>query len=432
MPFILVILLNMILFLRPSELITGLEGLPLYAFAILGCIGVSIKSILVQLRTDSLVTRPISYCVIGLLVAVILSHLSHAHIGLALDSVSSFGKVIIYYLLTVGVLDSLPKYRHFVTWILLLIVVIVGLSVLQYYGMINLPALESYREGQEDEEDEVSYITRLCGPGIFNDPNDLCLILCLGIFISLYLFGSTSTRVGRCFWLLPPCFLIFALTLTQSRGGTMAFLAGILAYLGSRFGKRKAIALSVILLPIALVLFSGRQTNITLSGGTGQDRVQIWSEGMALFRQAPLFGLGMGEYAENLVYVAHNTFVHMYTELGFFGGTLFLSIFVCGYRDLLNAGRDPRLVADANMNGLRCMLLGSLTTFLVGFWSLSRGYTIPTYLLFGLLTAFSVNSSSLFHVTPCRVTVDRLKKMILISIGALIFIHVFIRLTIRR
>ena len=81
-------------------------------------------------------------------------------------------------------------------------------------------------------------------------------------------------------------------------------------------------------LPIMFILFGGRQTNINMGGDdTMQERVQLWSEGLDLFREAPVFGIGYREYAEQVGQVAHNSFVHCYAELGFFGGTIFLAAF---------------------------------------------------------------------------------------------------------
>src|SRR5205823_3488992 len=89
------------------------------------------------------------------------------------------------------------------------------------------------------------------------------------------------------------------------------------------------IPLAAVVLPALFALFAGRQTDLSAAGGTGQARIQLWSEGLALFREAPFFGVGQGSYAEHVDQVAHNSFVECYAELGFFGGTLFLGAFFC-------------------------------------------------------------------------------------------------------
>ena len=39
-----------------------------------------------------------------------------------------------------------------------------------------------------------------------------------------------------------------------------------------------------------------------------------------------MFGIGESRFHEEIHKVAHNSYVHAYAEMGFFGGTVFLSI----------------------------------------------------------------------------------------------------------
>ena len=431
MPFFLFILLNVVLFLRPAEIVPQLQGLPLYLCVILGCIAVSFKSLVSQLRSNSLLCQPLSFSVLGLLFAVILSHLSHIRIGMAFDSGFAFWKLVIYYFLAVGVLDSPMAYRRFLRCLILLIVTLVGLALMQYHELIDVAELEVLQQRVFDENGEVSYLGRLCGPGIFHDPNDLSLIIVLGCLICLFSFDVASAGLRRYLWIIPIPYFLYALSLTHSRGGLLTFLAGILTYLVTRFGGRKALTLSLLLAPLGLFLFSGRQTNITLESGTGQDRVQLWSEGMILFWGSPIFGIGMDQYEEHVGHVAHNSFVHTYTELGFIGGTLFLMIFLCGYRDLIAMGRSPKVIANIEVNRLRCFLLASFTAFLFGFWSLSRAYSLPSYLLFSLVAAYVVITARRLNVPTMKITREGLMRCAAMSLGAFLFINLFIRCTVR-
>ena len=130
-------------------------------------------------------------------------------------------------------------------------------------------------------------------------------------------------------WVAPLGMFLYALKLTYSRGGLLTFGAGFLTFIHARFGWKKAILVAGLLLPAVIVIFGGRATtvNVSSTGDTSQERIQMWAEGFSLFRQAPLFGIGMNQYAEHFLLVAHNSFVEMYVELGFFGGTLFSGIF---------------------------------------------------------------------------------------------------------
>src|SRR5207248_1855272 len=99
----------------------------------------------------------------------------------------------------------------------------------------------------------------------------------------------------------------YALMLTHSRGGFLALLAGLVAFLQMRFGGAKTLGLGVLCIPLLLVVFAGRMTSISAGEGTGQSRIQLWSDGLMFFQQAPLFGIGMEAYHNVSFHVAHNS-----------------------------------------------------------------------------------------------------------------------------
>jgi O-antigen ligase len=390
MDYFLFILVNAALFVRPGEVVPDLEGSPVYQYLILAALAVASPRVLAQFTGRSLASRPITLCVLGLWLAVVASHLATmATIEARLEGFE-FGKVVLYYLLLVGVIDSSERLCGFVRWLGYFVVALAGLAVLQYHGFIELPGLGVVSERFFDHESATwTTIPRLCSTGIFNDPNDLCLALSLGTFISLY-HVEVHRGIARLLWLAPPVLFLYTLVLTQSRGGLLSLAAGLLVVGGSRFGWRRAVALAVLVLPALLVFASARQTSfdVTDKENTGQTRVQLWSEGFELFRQSPVFGIGSGEYAEKVGLVAHNSYVHAFTELGFCGGTLFVGAFYSAIAAL--ARLDPRrvFIADPRLRALRPYLLGAVTAYATGLLSLSRNYVVPTYLVLGLCQAF--------------------------------------------
>ena len=86
--------------------------------------------------------------------------------------------------------------------------------------------------------------------------------------------------------------------------------------------------------------------------------------------------------------VAHNSFVHAYVELGFLGGSLFLTVFAFSLRNLHSLQEDKKLRTESRLWRLRDLLTGAFAAFAVGFLSLSRCYFVPTYMLFGLATSY--------------------------------------------
>jgi O-antigen ligase len=142
--------------------------------------------------------------------------------------------------------------------------------------------------------------------------------------------------------------------------------------------------------------FAGRQTNIDFDDkeDTFQGRVMLWREGMALFQQSPLFGIGRGMMAEENGTVAHNSYVHAYAELGVFGGTMFVGLIYLSVMGLYRM----RWRADAGgfrtdptvdeLRRWRSCLLAVMVGYAVGILALSRTYALPTYLIVGAVAAY--------------------------------------------
>src|SRR5262245_49549669 len=100
------LLLNAALFLRPTEIIASLAGVQLFEALIITCFAVSFPAVFNQLRPARLKASPITCCVLGLLVAAALSHLSHMRLGQAFTESYSFFKIVVYYLLFVGLVNT--------------------------------------------------------------------------------------------------------------------------------------------------------------------------------------------------------------------------------------------------------------------------------------------------------------------------------------
>src|SRR5262245_46331381 len=102
MGFFLFLLVTATLLIRPAELLPELRSARLYETTILLCLVFSLSSILEQFSLRSLELRPITLCMFGLLVAVVLSHLYQGNIEGAYEQGLTFLKILIYYLLLVG------------------------------------------------------------------------------------------------------------------------------------------------------------------------------------------------------------------------------------------------------------------------------------------------------------------------------------------
>jgi O-antigen ligase len=391
MDFFLLLIVTGTLFVRPAELIPAIEAWPIYEVAILSCAAVAFPRVLGQLSIESLRSRPITACVVGLLFAVVMSHLSHFFIWGARMSGFAFFKLLLYYLLLVGILNTPGRLIKFLYALVAFTIVLTGLALLQYHHVVEIPALAQLEQREFDPvTGEHVLIARLRSTGIYNDPNDLSMILVVSMLISLY--GLMNGRDGllRTLFLASLGLFGYALALTHSRGGLLALLAGLFVLLWLKYGWRRAVLLAAPAVAALPLLVSDRQADFAgaVEDGSGQSRIQLWSEGLRLFQQAPLFGIGQGYYAEEAGQVAHNSFIHTFAELGFFGGALFLGTFVVAVEASLRSMRQAELIEDRGLQRFAPYLLALLAAYAVGMLSLSRPYVPPTYLILALATSF--------------------------------------------
>ena len=432
--FFLFILLNANLFVRPVDLIPSLANVPIHNVLILCCLGISAGAVLGQMKPGSLISNPIHACALCFLVSIVLSHLSHFMIGEAINAGVDFTKTLLFYFLLVALLDSLSRLRRFLIWLCFFVVVLASLAMLHYYEVINIPALEACKQGQDEVDEETGQQIveiRLQSVGFYNNPNDLSRILVTGIFIALYFLGDRRLGMLRPLWLFPIALFGQALHLTHSRGGLLALFAGLGSLFHFRYGIKKTLLIGATICPILLFAFAGRQTNFTTSEGTAQERIKLWTDGFALMRGSPLFGIGMDQYAEEVGLVAHNSFVQCYVELGFIGGTSFFGILYLSIEGLRLHAQNQLEGLDPELARLRPFIFAIVVATVMGMLSSSRSSTVTTYVIVGLCAAYLRVLHDRGYATLPRFDRRLLGRIVLASTLALIALHTYARFSVR-
>ncbi len=389
MDFFLFLVLNGVLFLRPEELFPSIAGLQIYYWVICTNLIVCSGAIFKQLEGKELAKNPVTVCVLGVLATIFLSHASKLDLYSARMGAFEFLKVVLYFLLLLSVVNTKKRLIWFLFALVVLILSINTFAILQYHGAINIEALEAYMQNDVDENGEAFAFPRMVGTGIFNDPNDLSMIIVAAILLCGAGLFAPKLGVARFALAAPIGYLLYALTLTQSRGGLLALMAGCGTVFYLRYGWQKTALIGALGVPVVLAV-GGRQADIggAMSGGTGESRTELWSEGIQLFKSSPLFGIGYKNFAEEVGHVAHNSFLHSATELGFFGGMFFLGVFAVSAAGIWQAQRSKRDIKDATLRQLLPYMLALLVAYGVSMLSLSRSYAIPTYLIAGLAAAY--------------------------------------------
>ncbi len=213
--FLLFLVVNAALFVRPAEIVPDLLGWQIYLALIVVCLVVAFPSVLRQLTPDMLLNRPITVCVLGMLAAIVLSLLSRGFIAEAVQSGFEFVKVVAYYLLLAGLINQPTRLRRFLFCLAIFCVVLTVLALLEYHGAIDLPMRSTIQDRATDAATgEAVFIGRLRGTGIFGDPNDLCLLLVVAILIGLYWLTEPGSGLWRLFWASTLAVLGYAFSLT--------------------------------------------------------------------------------------------------------------------------------------------------------------------------------------------------------------------------
>ena len=235
---------------------------------------------------------------------------------------------------------------------------------------------------------------RFAGSGF--DPNDIALILAIGIPMATYLATRRSSRPAfRLLNLLYPAVAALGIVLSGSRGALLAAAPAYLFFLVrmARLSRAWGAALLGILTAAALGvtqidLSAPLQRLGTVTASSGDDhlsgRADIWRAGWAAFGEHPFLGVGGGAFSAATVgkngqgeaLIAHNTYLSVLTELGPIGFLLFLSLLALVIRSALRQAAP-----------MREMSLLALLVWAVGVFALSWEFRSQTWLLFGLIVA---------------------------------------------
>ena len=373
------------LLFRPTDLVPSLQGASIYEACMVLCILVSLGRVIPLVRAGALRANAMAAFAGVFVLSVVLSHLARADTWNArIDGLEAV-KACILFLLILGLVNTAPKLVAMLLATSASVLAMTALALLNYHGLIHVEALTSVVQASEGEA-----LLRLCGTGIFSDPNDYSLMLVLCMCVCVYVLGWR--RLGQRRWLafLPLAVFGYALILTHSRGGFMSVCAAGATFLVARFGWRNALPLVAAMSVLVLVPVWGRQTewNVSDPEDTFQARLELWSSSLDEFRGAPLFGIGRGRLAEVIGQVAHNSYLHAFVELGIVGGTVFIGSFFMAVRGLWRV--RP---VEGTLARLRPCVLAITFAYGAGLLSLSRCYTLPTQMILALACAFLLAAS---------------------------------------
>lgn len=433
MDFALFILVTAILFIRPMDYVPGLAGFNLYLIAIVPCILLSWHKLIPQLTWTELRERPVLVFGSGVLLVSTILNLVHGKLQTGFEFVVEFGKVLLFYLLMLAHLDSVSRLKRFLGWLVGLIMVAIVMAVLNYHGYVKISVFRTFSEkiAINPETGEGTSIRRLAASGIFADPNDICEIINCAMIFTLYRLLDWGGGCTRVIWLVPMTLFGYALALTNSRGGFLGAVVGLIVLFWTRLRGVKSLVLAGIILAVILFVFAGRQTAITVSESSSQSRIQVWDAAFGLLIRSRLIGGGLGSVNGDTGHVAHNAFIQAYAEMGLLGGTLFFGQYFYCLKNLAELGSKQIELPDPEMRRLQPFLLASLAGFATAEMSLSNGWGLVTYTMLGVASVGIRLADPSPPLSDLRLSASLLRRTILYSALFLLGLYFFTRLTVQ-
>lgn len=358
-----------VIYIRPGEWMPGLAQLQILDLATIAALFFMMAEMALGKR--GFVRAPHNGLMVGLCVAILLSHLAHTYIGGMIGSFIRFATNLVVYFLIVNIVTTAARLRA-VLWLLIALSVTLAVQGIQQsasgIGWAGQPTLDGGR---------ITWV------GIFSDPNDLALAF---VMWAPLLLGAIFTRGFFIFKLFPLGLLgvlVYGVYLTNSRGGLLALMAAF-AYFFIRRSRWQVVGGTVGCAAAALIFLFGPSRLGMVSAGeeSAANRLDAWYYGFQLLKSSPLFGRGMHMFTDDYPLTAHNSFVLAFAELGLVGYVLWVGLLYASFKALSIVQRHDRRLAPYAF-GLQAGLVG----FAAAAFFLSRTYVLLPYLLVALSAA---------------------------------------------
>lgn len=374
-PFVGLVNYLLFLYIRPQDYLQGMMGTPIMLIIGVATFGLMILHMAVRERAIRLAAAPQNWLMLWLFAAIILSRVAALYIPGVTDAAIEFLAIVVMYFLIANLVTTVRRLGIVINLLVILTIVLAAQGIVQYFTGTGFGGQEAYQG-------------RIRAVGIFSDPNDLGLALVMVLpFVFLKLM-ERSRPPEKLFASLGLAVLVYALYLTQSRGGLMAFGALVMILFGRSMGKVLGYGIGGLAM-LALFVLGPRMSTISTEEASTYGRIEAWAIGIDLFEQYPLFGVGYGNFTEYHFRTAHNSFVLCMAELGMFG---FLAWTMLLYLSIKNTGHIANMLRRQKEHRMAVYVdtvRYSLIAYCLGGYWLSRTYSELLFVMIGLATAIT-------------------------------------------
>jgi putative inorganic carbon (HCO3(-)) transporter len=427
MAYVLCLIYIAVIYIRPGEINQAWASLHLAEAT--GVVAAVTAAFSVFLRPRPFANLPNDWCFLGFFCAALLSN----PLGGSLSNVSrvffELTPLAFFYFFIRVTVQTKRQMAGLVFVLCLLTVFQAASGIVQHqtgtgFGgstAIVIPGQEFPQDGESADQ------VRIRGTGIYGDPNDLAMSLLIVLpFLFTTALSSESGLFLRLTGLGAIGTIVYAISLTQSRGGFLGLGALCASYVYRRFGRVSALVAVIVIVGVGLASGPSRLQQIDSREGSSQGRVLAWSAGLQMLKSNPVLGVGYGQFAVLHERAAHNSFVDTLGELGLVGGFFFIGMF---YWFMVGNG-VTRNVAGAASSPLARDLWASVIGLIVCVCFLSREYVPALYVPLAMGATRMTLEQKTDHQTPFQRGWDWIAVLLLVP-GVVGAIYVAVRILAR-
>lgn len=222
---------------------------------------------------------------------------------------------IIFFAIVLSI-DSFPKLKWLIPYILLLTTFIAYQCIIQAKTGTNWAGQSLY------------WADRARWVGLFDGANSTALLF---VFLMPFLFEYLISpwNIGyKAISIASGYLLLMGFYLTNSRGGFISLLVVVFAFISTKLKGKKGIVFGLILLLALLAVAApSRMTSIDDHKKSTRGRIYSWDQALHVVRyHNPFFGVGKGQFKKYSRFDAHNAFLQQLAETGLIGIFLWLGL----------------------------------------------------------------------------------------------------------
>jgi O-antigen ligase len=217
------------------------------------------------------------------------------------------------------------------------------------------------------EAKEVGITGRTRWVGIFNGPGVFCVIYTIALpFLIMNLYSSIGIPI-RLFSLFSIPVVLFAIHFNGSRGGILTTLCIIGAYISFSIKNKKVFLILISIGALGFIAMTPAYlTHIDDPEKSSYHRIEMWSEGIEMIKENPVFGIGRGNFKSYTgKLIAHSSPIEIAGETGLPGFLAWIGLIFFSFKSLLlymksATEKNDKLLSQALVISIGGYILSSL------------------------------------------------------------------------